>query len=306
MTRKEFVTKAVESLSETYSPGESKAIAIRIITHFLHLSEYEYSVDPNIAIPKSELTPIQESLQELADNRPVQYVIGYENFAGHKFNVSESVLIPRPETEELCRKIIGDWQGSDYSKIKILDLCTGSGCIAYTLAAAFPKSEVFACDISEDAIKVAKGQKVFLDEGERQPISNPPIIFRRDILTDIPDEKDLQSASESLPNIEDLDIIVSNPPYVCESEKDFMSPNVLDYEPDEALFVPDNDPLRFYKAIAEWALSFLKLGGKCYVEINEAYGQQVKDLFESYGYSEVEVMDDIRSKPRFVKFVKWF
>ena len=145
MTRKEFVTKAVESLSENYSTGESKAIAIRILTHFLKLSEYEYSVDPNVPIPKSELTPLQKALEELSCSRPVQYVIGYENFAGHEFSVNESVLIPRPETEELCRIIIDDWKDSDYSNLKILDLCTGSGCIAYTLAATFPKSSVIAC-----------------------------------------------------------------------------------------------------------------------------------------------------------------
>lgn len=306
MTRKEFVTKAVESLTETYSLGESKAIAVRILTHFLRLSEYEYSVDPNVAIPKSELTPLQEALEELEDNRPVQYVIGYETFAGHRFNVSEAVLIPRPETEELCRIVIDDWRKDGYSQMKILDLCTGSGCIAYTLGAAFPKAEVFACDISETAIKVAKGQKIFLDEEGRQPLPNPPVIFKRDILTDIPDEKEIGSASESFPNIEDLDMIVSNPPYICESERDFMLPNVLDYEPDEALFVPDSDPLKFYKAIAKWAAAFLKTGGKCYAEINELFGSQVKNLFENQGFSDVEIMPDIHGKPRFVRFVKWF
>lgn len=190
--------------------------------------------------------------------------------------------------------------------MKILDLCTGSGCIAYTLAAAFPKAEVFACDVSEAAIKVAKGQKIFLDEEGKQPLPNPPIIFKRNILNGVPDEKEINSALESLPNIEDLDILISNPPYICESERDFMPPNVSDYEPDEALFVPDNDPLKFYKAIAKWAETLLKTGGKCYAEINELFGQQVKNLFENRGFSDVEIMSDIHNKPRFVRFVKWF
>lgn len=303
MTRKEFVTKATESLAEHYSPGEAKAISIRILSHFLGLSDYEYSVEPNVAIPKPDLVRIQKALDELAADRPVQYVTGEEEFAGHTFHVSESVLIPRPETDQLCRMIIDEWKKTGCRQMKILDAGTGSGCIAYTLAAAFPEAEVFAFDIDDAALETARSQKIFLDEAHRQPLHNIPVFFKADMLQGPPDVKD---GNGDLPNLEDLDILVSNPPYVCESEKDFMSPNVLEYEPELALFVPDNDPLRFYRALAEWASATLRTGGRCYAEINEAYGAQTAKLFESKGFSEVEIREDFHGKPRFVTFTKWF
>lgn len=296
MTRKEFVIKAIEHLSENYSLGEAKAIAIRILTHFLNLSEYEYSVEPTVIIPRSELSPLLQALDELADNRPVQYVIGYEEFAGRRFNVCESVLIPRPETEELCRIILSRNKESGGTFRKVLDICTGSGCIAYTLACNLPNSEIFACDIDSSALNVAKGQQICIDSAGKIPLKNRPLFFQRDIFSGPPEEI----------NIEELDLIVSNPPYVCESEKDFMASNVLDYEPDIALFVPDNDPLRFYKGIALWAEMTLRSGGECYCEINQAYGNAVKELFEGKGFSDVEIIKDFRDKDRFVHFTKWF
>ena len=148
--------------------------------------------------------------------------------------------------------------------------------------------------MDEEALDVAKGQRIFLDEAGRQPLQTPPVFFKADILEGPPEE------------IDDIDILVSNPPYVCESEKAFMAPNVLDYEPEKALFVPDSDPLRFYKALAGWAAGTVKTGGKCWFEINEAYGVQSRELFESRGFSDVEVLEDFRGKPRFVTFTKWF
>ena len=245
-------------------------------------------------IPKPYLVKIQSALEELAAGRPVQYVIGEETFAGRIFHVSEAVLIPRPETEQMCRLIIDEWRKSGYQELRILDACTGSGCIAWTLAAAFPKAQVLAFDVDEEALDVAKGQRIFLDEAGRQPLQTPPVFFKADILEGPPEE------------IDDIDILVSNPPYVCESEKAFMAPNVLDYEPEKALFVPDSDPLRFYKALAGWAAGTVKTGGKCWFEINEAYGVQSRELFESRGFSDVEVLEDFRGKPRFVTFTKWF
>lgn len=301
MTRKEFVTRATESLAGHYSPGEAKAISIRILSHFLGLSEYEYSVEPNVVIPKPELTRIQNALDELADDRPVQYVIGQEDFEGHTFHVNESVLIPRPETAQLCRLIEEDIRMSRIREPRILDAGTGSGCIAWTLAAAFPKAEIFALDNDEAALKVAREQKIYLDEACRQPVPESPVFFKADILSGPPEAKD----SGDIPNMEDLDILVSNPPYVCDSEKDFMAPNVLNYEPDIALFVPDSDPLRYYRALAGWAQALLRLGGKCWLEINEAFGPQVRELYESRGFSDVEILQDIHGKNRFVTFTKW-
>lgn len=297
MTRKEFVTKATGSLAGNYSPGEAKAIAVRILSHFLGLSEYEFSVEPNIPVPKSDLDKLHNALEELEANRPVQYVIGEETFLGRRFHVSESVLIPRPETEQLCRTVIDDCRKQGYSTMKAVDACTGSGCIAYSIAAAFPKAEVYAFDIDEDAIEVAKNQHLFLDEAEKLPLKDIPEFFVADLLAE---------PSDSQFALEDVDILISNPPYVCESEKDFMASNVLDYEPEIALFVPDSDPLRFYRALAEWASSILKPGGKCYFEINEAYGAKIKKLYEDRGFSGVEIMEDFRGKDRFVYFEKWF
>lgn len=304
MTRKEFVTKATESLAGHYSPGEAKAVSVRILSHFLGLSEYEYSVEPNVIIPKPDLVRVQEALDELAADRPVQYVVGQETFEGHTFNVSEAVLIPRPETAQLCRMIIDSLRRSGSREPRILDAGTGSGCIAWTLAAAFPNADVFACDIDEDAIEIARNQKIYLDEGCRQRVPVPPVFFKADILDGPPEAGDRDG--EAMPNLEDLDILVSNPPYVCESEKDFMAPNVLDYEPDKALFVPDSDPLRFYKALAGWAEATVRIGGQCWFEINEAFGPQVRELFEGRGFSEVEIHQDFHGKNRFVSFTKWF
>lgn len=297
MTYKEFVTKAIDALQEIYSINESKAIAVRVLTHYLGISDYEYLVSPNVIIPKPEVKKLQGALDELLACRPVQYVLGYEEFAGHKFCVCESVLIPRPETEELVRLIESDWVEDKMSELKILDVCTGSGCIAHSLAAHFRKARVMACDLSDEALEVAGKQKI---------CENEPLFFKWDALDGPPDEKDIATSSEAIPELEELDILVSNPPYVCEKERDFMSPNVLDYEPSMALFVPDGDPLRFYKALAEWASALLRVGGKGYFEINEAYHREVVALFESYGFSDVTMVEDIHTKPRIVHFTKWF
>lgn len=306
MTYKEFVTKTIDSLSEIYSLGEARAIAVKVLTHFLKISDYEYIVEPGVIIPKSDLNRLQEAVSELIDYRPIQYVLGQTEFFDHVFSVSESVLIPRPETEEMVRMIVDEWKSTGYSEFKILDACTGSGCIAYSLAAAFPKSTVSAFDLYDDALKVALSQKIFLDKAGKQPITNTPFFFKWDALEGPPDSKDKAKMGELLPEMEELDIIVSNPPYVCEQERDFMAPNVVEYEPDAALFVPDNDPLRFYKSLAEWATELLRMGGRGYFEINEAYSREIVSLFENAGFSDILITEDIHSKPRFVSFTKWF
>lgn len=296
MTRREFVIKATDCLTDNYSPGEAKAIAIRILSHFLGLSEYEYSVEPNMPVPKSDLDKLHGALAELTADRPVQYVLGEETFAGRKYKVSESVLIPRPETEQLCRLIIDDCRQNRMSTPKILDACTGSGCIAYTLAAAFPNAEVFALDAYQDALTVARSQKITIDEEGKCELKKQPVFFQADLLAE---------PSDAPVTLEDFDILVSNPPYVCESEKDFMDANVLEYEPETALFVPDSDPLRFYKALANWAGTIMKPGGRCWFEINEAFGKQVAELYEQRGFTGVEIIKDFRDRDRFVRFEVW-
>lgn len=305
MTRKEFVTKSINTLSELYPLPEARALALRVILHFLHLSEYEYLTDSAVAIPKSDLEPLEGAVVELMESKPIQYVLGYEEFAGHRFTVNESVLIPRPETEQLFRIICDELKENRFQELKIFDACTGSGCLAYSLAAEFPKSSVFACDLSEDALKTASAQKVFLDSDCRQPLKNLPYFFKCDILEGPPEDKDRRKIPD-FPDLGELDIIISNPPYVCEQEKDFMSANVLDWEPEMALFVPDDDPLRFYRALGDWITAYLKAGGRAFFEINESYGPQTVELFESMGLSEVTLHEDFHGKPRFITLTKWY
>lgn len=293
MTYKEFITDSIDELSDLYSYSEAKAISVRILTHVLDIIEYEYIVEPNTIIPKSFRDKLIASRQELSEGKPIQYVLGYEYFAGHKFILNEHVLIPRPETEELFRLIVEENKNLAYNSIRIFDVCTGSGVLAHSLAAFFKNSEVFACDISQDALKVAEGQQIFIDESGRVKSENRPHFFQCDIL-------------DSLPDVEEIDILVSNPPYVLESEKDFMRPNVLEYEPHIALFVPDSDPLRYYAALSDIASNSLKSGGVAYFEINESFSSEIRTFFESKGFSNVEILTDIYGKYRFVKFVKWF
>lgn len=305
MTRKEFITSSIDALTENYPLSEARALATRVLLHFLNLSEYEYLIDSAAVIPKSELTPLSEAVRQLKEYRPLQYILGYQEFAGHRFNVCGSVLIPRPETEQLCRMICEEWKDCRRGGLKVFDACTGSGCIAWSLAAEWPDSSVFGCDISDAALDVARSQTVFADRECRQKIRNAPYFFRRDILEGPPDERE-KMRSQDFPDLSELDLIVSNPPYVCERERDYMSPNVLEHEPDEALFVPDDDPLRFYRALAGWFSACLKTGGRAYMEINENYGRQTVELFEGKGFSEVELHRDFHGKPRFVTLSKWF
>lgn len=305
MTRKEFVTRSINSLSEFYSLTEARAMALRVILHFLHLSEYEYLIDSAVAIPKSDLLPLEKAIEELSEYKPLQYVLGFQEFAGHRFTVNESVLIPRPETEQMFRYICDEWKDARFQELRVLDACTGSGCLAWSIAAQFPKSSVFACDLSEEALSTASSQSIHPDEDSRQTLKNPPYFFKWDVLEGPPDEKERKKAGE-FPDLGDLDILVSNPPYVCEQERDFMSPNVLDWEPDMALFVPDDDPLRFYRALGNWITAHLRTGGRAYLEINESYGRQCAELFEFIGLSDVTVHEDFHGKPRFITLTKWF
>ena len=245
------------------------------------------------------------AVAELETGRPLQYVLGVTEFCGHRFRVGEGCLIPRPETEELVSRIIDDLysddaadgntpsvmpgltssvmpgltghlESPDDSPFSILDLCTGSGCIAWSLAAEFPEAMVYGCDLSDAALRYACRQRVKVRGAK-------PIFFTADVLAEPP---------AGLPK---FDVIVSNPPYICDSERSAMRPNVLDFEPAEALFVPDDDPLRFYRAIARWADALLRPDGHLYLEINERFGPEVAALFPGAG-----IVPDISGRDRFV------
>ena len=298
--------------------------------------------DPDRHARLDRASELLSALDELATGRPLQYVLGFTEFCGHRFKVGEGCLIPRPETEELVSRIIDDLyddeapsesavdgspssvmpdlpssvvlgtpssvmpgspssvmpgtpssvmpgspssvmpgltghlDAEDDGPFSILDLCTGSGCIAWSLAAEFPETMVYGCDLSAPALSYACRQRLKVPGAK-------PIFFTADVLAAPP---------AGLPQ---FDVIVSNPPYICDSERAAMRPNVLDFEPAEALFVPDDDPLKFYRAIARWADALLRPDGHLYLEINERFGPEVAALFPGS-----QVVPDISGRDRFV------
>ena len=248
----------------------------------LGIKNYTYLVEPQMQIPDDKLTLLRQDISRLSASEPLQYVLGNCEFYGRRFNVNPSVLIPRPETELLAREAI-IWALDRKRPVRILDLCTGSGCIAWTLFKEIPDAEVLAVDISPEALATARSQ--FPGEG--------PVCIEADILSGIP------------PAVEGpFDIIVSNPPYIMESERADMDSNVLDWEPALALFVPDPDPLRFYRAICGWADRLLSPDGVGLVEINERLGESTASLFADSGFCRTSVKNDLSGRNRIVSFAR--
>ncbi|GAB3174606.1 peptide chain release factor N(5)-glutamine methyltransferase [Telluribacter humicola] len=268
-----------------YPPKETQAIVFMLLEHYLRLRNVDVLVDR--PIPDSQVQPDWDNIvQRLNQNEPVQHIIGSTEFCGLSFRVSSSVLIPRPETEELVQLVTRDYAEPD-EKPSILDIGTGSGCIAIVLARFLPHANVHAWDVSEEALAVAR-------ENARQLMADVHFALQ-----------DMLNVSFPLPEApEQFDCIVSNPPYVTYSEADQMRPNVLRFEPHEALFVEDKDPLLFYKAIADFGSHHLKPQGRCYVEINEHFGAETKQVFEERGYIGVELLRDIHGKDRFVRAIR--
>lgn len=260
---------------------------IRRLTHIL---------EPEAVVSADVTEESVAAFARMASGEPIQYIIGKAHFYGREFNVSPSVLIPRPETEVLCREVINHHgrMRAVCPNPRLLDMCTGSGCIAWTLALELSKAQVRAVDISDGALAVARSQD-FSQEMAHTGACAPDFI-KADVLGEIPE--DVASSS--------YDIIVSNPPYVMDSEKALMRTNVLEHEPHLALFVPDNDPLLFYRAVARWASRLLAPGGYGIVEINEALGQQTAEVFRNAGFVGVEVVADLNDRDRFVRFMQKF
>lgn len=261
-----------------YSPKETKAMAFMLLEHYLRLRSVDVMVDR--PIPADDSQPNWDKIIErLNQSEPIQHIIGATFFCGLEFKVSPSVLIPRPETEELVRLIVKDcfW---DENPVKIVDIGTGSGCIAIALDRFMSFAKVWGWDVSDDALAIAR-------ENAHQLLSE--VTFEKyDILKDTSFEGQ-------------FDVVVSNPPYVTYAEQTSMQPNVLRFEPHLALFVEDEDPLLFYKAIAVFCTKHLKVGGTCYLEINELFGEVVKQLFIEKGFKNVEIIQDMYGKDRIVK-----
>lgn len=321
MTYSQFIKETSRKLSELYPEREAIAIATRLLQHFCGISSYEHLVEPLGVIAPEVLPTLEKAVSELAEARPLQYIIGWQEFCGLKIAVEEGVLIPRPETEELImwvaeyvqsrglllmdsllenereRPLHAQIDNEKKKAIKILDAASGSGAIACALASKLPEAEIFACDISDKALEITSKNLNSLGFSNAQ-------VFKCDLLNNAA-QAVLQSViTTDLEPKEHIDIIVSNPPYVTELEKQQMRSNVLKYEPTEALFVPDTNPLLFYKALRDLALELLLPGGAIFMEINEQFSCETAALFSDEHFSKVEIRKDILDKPRMVMAVK--
>jgi release factor glutamine methyltransferase len=277
-----ILTAYKQKLSKIYSIEEATSIFYWCAEEILGRKRHEISIRDLIS--ESELLNFFAALKRLKTGEPVQYVFGKAYFDELTLSVSPAVLIPRPETEELVH-IIADSIDSISPTLHILDLCTGSGAIALALARRFPLSTVAATDISVKALEIAT------ENARKNNITNVTF-HREDILKPVP---------ATLFEEDKYDIIVSNPPYVRESEKSLMHRNVLENEPSAALFVPDSDPLKFYRAIAEYAVEYLSAKGQLFLEINENFSVQTAELLKINGFENIEILKDFRDKFRFVR-----
>lgn len=275
-------TQLMYQLFELYDDRESANIADWVIEDITGFKRVDRITNKQFPLNTSQQELLKKYTEELLQHKPVQYVLNETWFAGMKFYVDENVLIPRPETEELVEWIVEESQKSKVKSKKVLDIGTGSGCIPIALKKKLVDYEVHALDVSKEALTVAEKNAASL---------NAPITFNEINILD-------KSMWNQLP---EFDVIVSNPPYIKQSEEKEMRNNVLLHEPHLALFVSDEDALLFYKIIAEFGLTHLAKDGELYFEINEVLGKEVKELLELKGYSDVEIKKDMQGKDRMVK-----
>lgn len=265
-------------LSPLYSPEETEALVFRTLQHVLKVSRSDIYLHPDTNVPKTAVHEIEKITAALKKFEPLQYILGETSFYGLDFKVNSSVLIPRPETEELV-----DWVLKENTRegLKVVDLGTGSGCIAVAVAKNRPSWEVTAADISPEALKLAVRNAALNSAG---------VTFV---------QEDMLNLSADFQNRK-FDLILSNPPYVTLEQKDEMQSNVLDYEPHLALFAPGPDPLIFYRAVAAFAATTLEVHGKVYVELNESLSEKSAGIFEEKGF-RTEIAKDIHGKYRMLK-----
>lgn len=279
MLLKDFVTEGTRALESLYPTEEARSIILMLCERLAGTKSYTHVVEPGYELSPEVSESVQAALLHLQAGEPIQYVLGVAEFCGHEFVVGPDVLIPRPETEQLAMEAAELARRG--SPARVLDLCTGSGCIAWTVALASPEAEVIGVDISDGALQVASSQ----------PLPASPVFLKADVLdVDQPFEHG------------QFDLILSNPPYIKDCEKTLMRTNVLDFEPATALFVPDADPLVFYRAIALWSLKYMLPSGVGLTEINETLGPETAQIFMDAGFGNVEVVKDIFGKDRFVRY----
>lgn len=270
-----YIKKTLES---HFPPAELKSLTKIICCDLLEISELDFYVRKDIHLSENKQKELETILHRLINHEPIQYIVGHTPFCGHSFEVNQHVLIPRPETEELVEWIAETIPA--HRSFSVLDIGTGSGCIAISLKNIFTNAIVSAYDVSEAALTVA---------GQNAKLNNLPVIFEKyDILNQ-------DTASKK------WDLIVSNPPYIPENEKIGILPNVLDNEPHLALFVPDNDPLIFYRKIAQFAQKHLSVGGLLFFEIHRDFGKQTLNLLNELCFADVELRRDLSGNDRMIK-----
>ena len=277
MTTHQVISDIKSALAAAYPEGEVRAFVRILFEEWMHYSTVDIYMRADSEVPPFVVEKMRYAVQRLLRHEPIQHIVGVAHFHGHRFAVSKHTLIPRPETEQLVDMIVD--RNHDVPDLCVLDIGTGSGCIACSLARALRFAEVHAFDISQPALDLA---------AENARNLGVKVAFHHvDILNAVPQPQQFH-------------IIVSNPPYICMHEPQLMEDNVLRYEPHSALFVPDNDPMLFYRAIARYASVALKPGGKLYFEINAAYGNDTAQLLSDFHFADIEVVRDFYGRDRFV------
>ena len=292
MLLRDLISKGTETISQAFPEREAREMVLMFLQHSIGVTRHTHILEPSYEVSEEASAEAMRAFGRMAAGEPVQYIIGKAFFYDREFNVTPDVLIPRPETELLVREAVNWARRSGRETMRIADLCTGSGCIAWSMAMELPGAEVTAVDISDGALAVAAGQQY----GSAAAGCPCEVVAPKFIKADV-----LAGPVEGLGT---FDMILSNPPYVMDSEKALMRKNVLEHEPWLALFVPDDDPLLFYRAVAAWARQLLKPDGLCLVEINEALGRQTAEVFEDAGFRDVEVLQDLNSRDRFVRAIQ--
>ncbi|MCR5571269.1 MAG: peptide chain release factor N(5)-glutamine methyltransferase [Bacteroidales bacterium] len=338
MLLSEFVRRSTRALTGLYPEAEASGLVAMLVEEVTGFKRYTPVIEPRTVVPGAKEAFLQEAVDRLAAGEPIQYILGYADFCGLRLRIAPGVLIPRPETEMLvaaasavlstaspCHSERSEAESRNLlPAARVLDLCTGSGCIAWALAARHPGLQVTGVDISPEALALASSQRDYL-ASRHQPVAAASAVtfLRADILADQPSALSVistkaegalavistkavgraeKSPAEEPSAARGFDLITANPPYVPEADRAQMRPNVLEHEPALALFVPDADPLRFYRAIARWAQALLAPGGHGIVEIHEAYGPATAALFAAAGFSDVHILPDFAGRDRFVVF----
>ena len=295
-----FIDQGIKALEPLYPTPEARQMILMLCEETLGIKNYTHIVNPEFEISAADSEMLLAKLEDLSHGMPLQYALGFADFCGLRFKVSPAVLIPRPETELLVRDALQEASrikrmraayGKSAEPVRVLDLCTGSGCIAWSVALNLPGTVVVGTDISDDALEVARNQDFAAELKARQAVA--PVFYNADVL-------DTEQEFPYGP----FDLILSNPPYILPSEKSQMRINVLDYEPEGALFVPQEDPMLFYRAIAKWSERFLAPEGKALTEINAQLAEETKAVFKDAGFNGIELIKDYFYKNRFVLYYR--